>query len=646
MKFHGGKFWFTAAELAEHMLPGLPSTKRKVNERAAKECWALKVDGEGMPLARPRAARGGGMEYHVSILPAATQTALVRRGVVVECQPTEDAPLQQSTLWSWYAAQTDKVKAEAERRARLVGQIDTLEAMDIPRSNAVAAVAIGEKVGASTLWSWLALVDGVAGADRLPYLAPRRKGGGREVDVDAGLWQMILSDYLRPERPTFSSCYWRASQVADEKGLSLPSEKTLKRRLDREVDGRLVTARRYGADALRNTLPAQRRSVAHMHALEGVNIDGHKFDVFVTPKAGGKPIRPVMVAIQDLFSRKIVAWRLGESESAVMTRLAFADLFRNYGIPKNCTLDNGRAFASKWITGGAKTRFRFTIRDDEPTGLLTALNIKTHWARPYRGQSKPIERAFRDLADIISRHPATSGAWTGNRPDAKPENYASAAVPWDVFAKLVDSTIAAHNGRLGRRTEVANGRSFDQVFHASYATAPIGKASDEQLRLALLAAEQVSTDRRSGEIKLAGNRYWAEELGQIAGKKVTIRFDPDNLHSEVHVYNQAGAFLVTAQLIEDVGFYSMGEAKARAKQERDHAKLIRRVEESEQLLTAAAIAAMMPDAPEEEELPTPQVRRMVRVSHRNGGAAAAVVQEESSFMNRFGAAVSHLRAVE
>jgi len=645
MKFQGGKFWFTAAELAEHNLPGLPSTKRKVNERAAKECWALKVDAAGMPLARPRAARGGGMEYHVSILPAATQTALVRGGIAVECQPTEDAPLQQSALWSWYAAQTDKVKAEAERRARLVGQIDTLEAMDIPRSNAVAAVAISEKVGASTLWSWLALVDGVAGADRLPHLAPRRKGGGREVDVDPEMWQLILSDYLRPERPTFSSCYWRASRVAEEKGLSLPSEKTLKRRLDREVDGRLVTARRHGADALRNTLPAQRRTVAHMHALEGVNIDGHKFDVFVTPKAGGKPIRPVMVAIQDIFSRKIVAWRLGESESAVMTRLAFADLFRNYGIPKNCTLDNGRAFASKWITGGAKTRFRFTIRDDEPTGLLTALNIKTHWARPYRGQSKPIERAFRDLADIISRHPATSGAWTGNRPDAKPENYASAAVPWDVFAKLVDSTIAAHNGRLGRRTEVANGRSFDQVFHASYATAPIGKASDEQLRLALLAAEQVSTDRRSGEIRLAGNRYWAPELGQIAGKKVTIRFDPDNLHSEVHVYNQVGAFLVTADLIEDVGFYSMGEAKARAKQERDHAKLIRRVEESEQLLSAAAIAAMMPDAAEEEELPTPQVQRMIRVSHRNGAAAAAVT-EEMSFNRRFGAAISHLRAVE
>jgi hypothetical protein len=34
------------------------------------------------------------------------------------------------------------------------------------------------------------------------------------------------------------------------------------------------------------------------------------------------------------------------------------------------------------------------------------------------------------------------------------------------------------------------GRSFDEVFADSYASAPIGKATDEQLRMALLAADQ------------------------------------------------------------------------------------------------------------------------------------------------------------
>ncbi|QRY97118.1 hypothetical protein JT366_07745 [Sphingomonas paucimobilis] len=54
MKLHGGKEWFTAAELAELALAGLPTTKRKINERAAEERWAIAVDAKGMPLARPR----------------------------------------------------------------------------------------------------------------------------------------------------------------------------------------------------------------------------------------------------------------------------------------------------------------------------------------------------------------------------------------------------------------------------------------------------------------------------------------------------------------------------------------------------------------------------------------------------------------
>src|SRR3546814_11919637 len=85
----------------------------------------------------------------------------------------------------------------------------------------------------------------------------------------------------------------------------------------------------------------------------------------------------------------------------VTARLVFADLFQNWGIPKGLLADNGRAFASKWLTGGAKTRFRFKVRDEDPTGLLVALGVTIHWAKPYRGQSKPIERGFSDLCVAV-----------------------------------------------------------------------------------------------------------------------------------------------------------------------------------------------------------------------------------------------------
>jgi putative transposase len=75
------------------------------------------------------------------------------------------------------------------------------------------------------------------------------------------------------------------------------------RKLEREVDPRLIIAKREGAEALRKTLPPQQRSVADLQALELVNIDGHKFDVFAR-FPDGRIGRPMMVAIQDVYSRK------------------------------------------------------------------------------------------------------------------------------------------------------------------------------------------------------------------------------------------------------------------------------------------------------------------------------------------------------
>lgn len=650
MLISGGKCWFTALELAELALPGLPATKRKVNERAEDERWALKVGDDGLPLARPRQGRGGGLEYHHSVLPDAAKGELVRRGIVFASVETNtDVAGDAARLWAWYDGQTDTVRAEAERRAAIVGRVDAFKGSGMTASAAVAEVAKMDAISSSTLWNWLRLVDGVEPADRLPHLAPRRQGGGRESDVDARLWQFLLSDYLRPEKPTFSSCYYRlVHEYAPLIGTFVPHERTLRRKLDREVDQRLIVARREGADALRQMMPAQKRTVAHLHAMEMVNIDGHKFDVFVR-FPDGKVRRPIMVALQDIFSHKIVAWRIGESENAVNTRLVFADLFRDYGIPKSCLLDNGRAFASKWITGGAKTRFRFKIKDIEPTGLLTSLGIAIHWATPYRGQSKPIERAFRDLCDTISRRPEFAGAYTGPNTQAKPENYGDRAVPLADFMTVVTKGIAIHNARGKRNTETARGRSFDDAFAESYASAPIGKASPEQLRLALLMGEQLLCDRKTGSITIHGNRYWSAELSQIAGKRVTVRFDPDDLSLDIHVYDQAGRYLCSAPVLEMSGFDDVAAAKARARQEAEWRKATKRAGEIEELLAADQIAAMLPAYTDESELPEPQVIRPVR--HRGQTAAALkpvphATPSNDQFMDQFSAGMTALRLVE
>src|SRR3546814_12358931 len=129
-------------------------------------------------------------------------------------------------------------------------------------------------------------------------------------------------------------------------------------------------------------LPAQIRSVAELHAMELVNIDGHRADVFVK-WPDGRIIRPMMIAIQDVYSRKFLAWRIAENEDMVTARLVFADLFQTWGIPKRLLADNGRAFVSQWLSGGAKTRLRFTVRDVHPAGLLVPMGFSRPRATHY-----------------------------------------------------------------------------------------------------------------------------------------------------------------------------------------------------------------------------------------------------------------------
>ncbi|WP_176473623.1 transposase domain-containing protein [Sphingopyxis sp. GW247-27LB] len=651
------KLWFTAAELAELQLAGLPKRKREINRLAAVENWAVAVSDAGAPLARRHSGRGGGFTYHASLLPAAARADLVQKGLTggqaaVEAGNCNDA----SNLWHWLGRQPESVRAEAQRRTSILACVDMFEAAGMTRSAAIAAVAEAENISTGTLWNWLRLVSGVAVSERLPLLAPRRAGGGIEAEVDPTLWQELLSDYLRLSGPSWSTCYERIAAKAKAQGIALPHSRTLWRKFKKEVPEQVATLRRKGEEALRGMLPAQIRSVAELQAMDLVNIDGHRCDVFVR-MPDGRIIRPTMIAIQDVYSRKFLSWRFAETEDMVTARLVFADLFAKWGIPKGLLTDNGRAFASKWLTGGAKTRFRFKVRDEDPTGLLVALGITIHWAKPYRGQSKPIERGFRDLCDAIAKHPAFEGAYTGNRPDAKPENYGSKAVDFETFQQVWNAGMDAHNRKLGRRSEMAGGRlSFDQVFEESYARAAIGKATDEQLRMALLAADQVRTDRKTGGINLAGNRYWAPELSEIAGQLVTVRFDPEQLHAPIHVYDRAGRFLVTAPLWEATGFLDMAAAKKRQRLERNWKKSAKAATEALDLLSADELVARLPDYDGEEAVPKPGAARMVR--HRGNTVAQlkAVSQaaerplstpQAEATIDRFArAAERHLRAID
>lgn len=421
MDTRGIQEWFSPAEIVAAKSPELPSSERHFNRLVEANGWRQ------TDKARKRAGRGrASWEYHISLLPRAAQDRLVltqKLSATVSTAAVRDEASK--ARWERFERLGEKQKAECQRRHDTLMAVERYLSAGKTVTAAVAIAAADAGTSTATVFNWRSMVSGLDQAEWLAALAPGSKASATFAACHERAWDMLVSDWLRPEQPSFSSCYRRMRKAASANGwLPIPSERALRRRVDAEIPVGVVTMARSGRDKAKRLYPAQKRIRTHFHAMQAVNMDGHKFDVFVK-LPDGRVTRVHLLALQDLYSGMLLSWRLSEGENKETVRLVIGDMVERFGIPEKVYLDNGRAFASKWITGRMPNRFRFTIRDEDPAGILTTLGCEVTFTKPYSGQSKPIERAFRDLCDDIAKHPFCAGAYTGNRPDAKPERRGS-----------------------------------------------------------------------------------------------------------------------------------------------------------------------------------------------------------------------------
>ncbi|ACL72748.1 transposase A [Thioalkalivibrio sulfidiphilus HL-EbGr7] len=616
--------WFSAKALAG--LPGMPGTQQNVTAKAKRDGWAC----------RKRSGKGGGREYAFSSLPIATQAALLkaaepaaRAARAAQGEPA-GAPgeYDAEALWAWAATRPASLQKEGERRAALLDQVMVLVNGGQPFRAAAKAVAEQHADATpGTLKNWYYGVNGQPGArhfarhDWPAALIPRYAGRTEKAPCSPEAWDVFKADYLRLEQPSANSCYRRLTQLAEVNGWTIPSVKALLRRLREEVGEVAVCLAREGAEAAMRRYPAQQRDRSVFHALEAVNADGHKFDVFVRfPGMGPKEKGRAMLTVwQDLYSGKILAWRVSQTESSDSYRLSFADLLRDYGIPRHIYVDNGRGIASKMLTGGSATRYRGKVTAEDPLGLFTQLvgSDGIHWTTPYHGQAKPIERAFRDMCDDIAKHPEFAGAYTGNTPMNKPENYGKRAIELEAFLAVVERGIREHNARPGRRAAICAGRSFDAVFQESYQANAhrIPRPTRGQLRKWLLTLERATADKTTGAIHVLGNRYWSEPLARLAGlpanrRRVMVAFDPDNLHAGVQVETLDGREICFAPCLHATGFNDTQAARDHARNKAAYKRATKEQLEAQRRMDTARLGQLLEEADDGTEPPTPSEQKV------------------------------------
>jgi putative transposase len=547
---------------------------------------------------------------------------LVKAGVVLqpakrsETQPEGQTVCQRikkvstynrEALWTWYETRPQTIKDEGTQRAAYCLQVRALLDAGLKVRPALATVARTEDIAPATLKRWWYGDTSILGAanvepsDYAAALAPRHAGCQKSADLSPEAWDYIKADWLRPEQPSVAAVYRRAQYAAEKHGWVLPSQATVSRRLE-ALPWQIRVLARQGEQELKRRLPHVTRLKSSLHAMEAVNADGHVFDLRVVLPSGDVG-RPVIVAWQDIYSGKILAWRIGETFNHHIVRLAFGELVENYGIPEHAFLDNGREFANKWLSGGAKTRYRFKIKEDDPLGVFVQMGMTLHWTTPYHGQSKPIERAWKDLCcENIAKHPAFTGAYTGNSPGNKPSNYGERVLTWDEFEKGVSEGIAEHNARLKRETPTARGRSFDVTFAESYAMSTIRKATAEQRRLWLLSAEGVKV-RTTGHIAIFNNLYFADELPAYIGRKVVVRFDPTRLSEPVHLYDLSGKYIGQAECTQ-VNFMDVEGAGEHARANAQRVRATKDKLKAENKISAIEAAQQLPNIITQLERPT------------------------------------------
>lgn len=635
----------TIAELAA----ALGVQRRWAEKRAAREAWPFTEDG----------ARGGKRRaYRFDGLPSDVQLAILARRAReakaradAEAAKCPDRTTRIADAWELFQHAPGWRKKIAERRQEALFEVANLRAQGLSLRNARERVTARLKAqgmpGGSdgALKRWGRLVKGLPRPHWLAFLMPDEKGHRELARIHPDAWAAFKLDWLRLEQPTAESCYRRLQRLAGvhTEWNPLPDRKTFERRIQREVSTPQRILAREGEEALARIGPKIERDRSDLQAMQAVNADGHMFDVAVQFPDGSTG-RPVIVGWQDIASGKVLSYRIGRSETADLVRLSFCDMVRKYGIPKCAHLDNGRAFASKKNTGGVPTRYRYKVREEDPQGVITRLGVAVHWVQPYNGKAKPIERAWRDFAEDISKRPEFAGAYLGNNPTAKPENYGSRAVPLDEFLRVVADGIAEHNARTGRRSKVCDGRSFDAVFAASYAEATITKASAAQLSMLLLASDVVMVNRRTGDVTMAGNRYWSESLCAYMGQRVELRFDPEALQADVHAFELGGQYIDAVPCTFALGYETSDEARAAVRAQRAWLKANKELRRTEKERDAARSPRSLPPLSEPEPPRAAVVALHVPKRERSTVPAPAPADEGPSEFEKMFAKMQEERA--
>lgn len=579
--------FFSARELAEmardRKVIGFPATKSGVIRHARQKGW----DDLGQSLCRKRLGRGGGLEYHFSLLPQAMIDGLHITAIGTQLQARQETQaLEDRRKIEALRAQVLPARARAVMEARS----EVLLAIDgyAISQGEKRAWAITRFLEAQEAWSerqelearrdaHLPLTERDKARLALPLLLTTIPGFGLSIErlvtandrkecpqvkratiydwfkardergvialaptatkaqqpIPAAFFD-FLPFYAMPTKPSLAAAHQEYLKDAAKRDgvqhmtLSLSQCEYIVRTRLSNVE-KMVG--REGFLTLRSRLPYVTRTFDDMLPTTVYSADGKTFDAEVADPVTKKPIRPEITTVIDVATRKIVGISLARSEN----QRSVAEALRNA-----CT--SGGICAIFYVDRGPG--YRNEAMDADVAGLMGRLGITKMHAKAYGSQAKGvIERPNATVWDTLAKRLPTyigkdMDKEAGDRihkltrKELKIFGESKALPSWEEFVRLCWAMVDEYNAKphtsLPKFEDPETGKkrhmSPDEFWKAHDANGFEPVPVDADEADDLFRPYEIRTVRRA-EVEWNGNKYFHQSLERLHQEKVMVGYD-------------------------------------------------------------------------------------------------------------------------
>ncbi len=390
--------------------------------------------------------------------------------------------------------------------------------------------------------------EGHVGALIASYGANRTK-----TTVRDDWFNHFKSLYLVEGRPSLHSCWIQvlgqeAIQNPEINVKDFPKPDCFKRRLDKEICAGTQYFYRYGqAKWNRKYGNYVDRDYSKLKAGELWVSDHRQTDIVVMHN--GKPVRAWATVWSDVKTRKILSCFLHpEAPNSDHIFQSFYQAVLKYGLPEAILLDNGKDYRCKDFAGG-RTSHKVNVDEVKTRSMLNLIGVSVHFALPYRAQTKPIERIFRDLITGFEVH--LTGYCGGNiveKPEKlKNEIKKGEIYDFEVFKANLNDYIENVYNNMPSQGKALQGKSPNQAWAEDFTVKRY--ISKEELKLFCMRTSNDVTIGKNGAKDTKLNvHYYSEWMLGDKGRKVYIRRDIDN-PMEAWIYDaQTDEFIGNAEI--------------------------------------------------------------------------------------------------